>query len=187
MLIGANREFGLNKYRKTEVCGLPTVEELRASLSSGGASEARARLSMLFDENTFVETNAYVKRAISDFISTEDGNELEGVITGYGAIDGKLAFAFCEDAARMGGVIDERHAKKIADLYDLAIKSGAPVIGVFDSNGTDVFQGTAGLAAYGKIMKAVINASIYYSILYLGDCLRFRKMHWLCCCNRSNV
>ena len=149
----------MNKYTKTEICGLPTVEELRASLTAGENSEARMQLSMLFDEATFVETSAYTKRAISDFISTEKANEFEGVITGYGAIDGKLAFAFAEDTSRMGGVIDERHAKKIADLYSLAMKSGAPVIGIFNSNGTDVFEGAAGLAAYGRIMSAVTNAS----------------------------
>ena len=155
----ANREFGLNKYTKTEIRGLPTVEELRASLAGGETSEARNQLAMIFDEMTFVETNAYAKRAFSDFLSTEKANELEGVITGYGAIDGKLVFAFAEDASRMGGVIDERHAKKIADLYSLAINSGAPVIGIFNSNGTDIFEGTAGLAAYGKIMTAVSKAS----------------------------
>ncbi len=149
----------MDKYNKTEICGLPTVEELRASLLAGEGSEARVRIASLFDENTFVETNAYTRRAISDFLSTEQANELEGVITGYGAIDGRLVFAFCEDSSRMGGVIDERHAKKIAELYALAIKSGAPVIGIFNSNGTDIFKGTAGLAAYGRIIKAVSEAS----------------------------
>ena len=138
---------------------MPTVEELRATLADGSGSEARANLALLFDRDTFVETNAYVKRAITDFITTEQANEFEGVITGYGAIDGKLVFAFVEDSSRMGGVIDERHAKKIADLYSLAIKNGAPVIGIFNSNGTDIFQGTAGLAAYGRIMNSVISAS----------------------------
>lgn len=149
----------MEKYNKTEICGLPTVEELRASLLAGEGSDARVRIASLFDESTFVETNAYTRRAISDFISTEQANELEGVITGYGAIDGRLVFAFCEDSSRMGGVIDERHARKIADLYSLAIKSGAPVIGIFNSNGTDIFKGTAGLAAYGRIIKSVSDAS----------------------------
>ena len=149
----------MDKYTKTELCGLPSVEELRASLLAGESSDARNQLAMLFDEATFVETNAYAKRAFSDFLATEKSNELESVITGYGAIDGKLVFAFAEDASRMDGVIDERHAKKIVDLYNLAIRSGAPVIGIFNSNGTDVFQGTAGLAAYGKIMSAVTCAS----------------------------
>ena len=155
----ANREFGLDKYTKTELCGLPSVEELRASLTEGRNSEARTQLQMLFDESTFVETSAYTKRAISDFYATEKSNNFEGVITGYGAVDGKLVFAFAEDSSRMGGVIDERHAKKIADLYSLAIKSGAPIVGIFNSNGTDIFEGTAGLAAYGKIMNCVITAS----------------------------
>ena len=149
----------MDKYTKTDVRGLPSVDELRASLAESEGSDAKVQLAMLFDEGTFVETNAYTKRAITDFITTEKANELEGVITGYGAIDGKLVFAFCEDASRMGGVIDERHARKITDLYALAIKSGAPVIGVFNSNGTDIFEGTAGLAAYGRIMAAVSEAS----------------------------
>ena len=155
----ANREFGLNKYTKPEICGLPTVEELRASLLAGEDSSARERLALLFDAKTFVETSAYAKRSFSDFLSTESANEFEGVICGYGAIDGKLVFAFAEDSSRMGGVIDERHAKKIADLYKLAIENGAPIIGIFDSNGTDIFEGTAGLAAYGKIMASVSKAS----------------------------
>ncbi len=155
----ANREFGLNKYTKTEICGLPTVEELRASLDAGINSPAREKLALLFDKNTFVETSAYAKRGFSDFLSTEQANEFEGVITGYGAIDGKLVFAFAEDSSRMGGVIDERHAKKIADIYNLAVTNGAPVIAIFDSNGTDIFQGTASLAAYGKIISCVTKAS----------------------------
>ncbi len=157
--ITANREFGLNKYTKTEICGLPTVEELRASLVADENNAARKRLALLFDTNTFIETSAYAQRGFSDFLSTEKANEFEGVITGYGAIGGKLVFAFAEDSTRMGGVIDERHAKKIADLYKLATANGAPVIAIFDSNGTDIFQGTAGLAAYGKIMSCVSNAS----------------------------
>ena len=158
MLKIANREFGLNKYKKTEVCGLPTVEELRASLA-GENIAARDRLAALYDAQTFVEISAYAKRSFSDFLSTEASNEFEGVICGYGAIDGKLVFAFAEDSSRMGGVIDERHAKKIADLYKLATENGAPVIGIFDSKGTDIFEGTAGLAAYGKIMACVSKAS----------------------------
>lgn len=149
----------MNKYRKTEICGLPTVEELRESLIAGGDSPARERLALLFDDKTFVETGAYAKRSFSDFLSTEAANEFEGVICGYGSIDGKLVFAFSEDTSRLGGVIDERHAKKISDLYRLACENGAPVIGIFDSNGTDIFEGTAALSAYGKIMASVAKAS----------------------------
>ena len=172
MLI-ANRDFGLKKYTETELRGLPTVEELRASLASSQGSQAREKIARLFDTNTFVETGAYAKRGFSDFLSTDKSNEFEGVITGYGAINGKLVFAFVEDSSRMGGVIDERHAKKIQDLYKLAISNGAPVIGIFDSNGTDIFQGTAALAAYGKIIASVSSASgVVPQIAYIsGNCI----------------
>ncbi|MBO7195887.1 MAG: hypothetical protein J6V80_00980 [Clostridia bacterium] len=163
----------MNKYTKPTFCSLPTSSELRDSLIKGGSDEARAQIAMLFDSDTFVEVGAYTKRGFSDFIATEKTNELEGVICGYGAIDGKLVFAFVEDASRMGGAIDERHAKKITDLYSMALNNGAPVIGVFNSNGTDIFEGTAGLAAYGRIMSAVAKASgVIPQIAFVaGNCI----------------
>lgn len=163
----------LNKYTNDQICGLPTAQELKKSLISSINSNARQKISMLFDEGTFVETSVYAKRNISDFLTTEKSDDLEGVITGYGAIDGKLVFAFAEDSSRMDGAIDERHAKKIADLYKLALGNGAPVIGIFDSCGTDIFEGTVGLAAYGKIIASVSKASgVIPQIAYVsGKCL----------------
>ena len=158
-LLKANREFDLDKYSKQTFCGLPTAAELRAALAEGEGAEVRSQLALVFDEGTFVETGAYTKRGFSDFLCTEKSNEFESVITGYGAVDGKLVFAFAEDVSRMGGAIDERHAKKICDLYRLALDNAAPVVAIFNSNGTDIFEGTVGLAAYGRIMKAVASAS----------------------------
>lgn len=149
----------MNKYINSKICSLPSAADLRASLIAGENADVRNQIALLFDYNTFVETSAYTQRGFSDFLATEKSNEFEGVITGYGAIDGKLVFAFAEDATRMGGAIDERHAKKITDLYKLAISNGAPVIGIFNSNGTDIFEGTSGLAAYGRILKVVNKAS----------------------------
>lgn len=110
------------------------------------------KISALFDSGTFVETNAYLKR------KGEDG-EYEGVISGYGAIDGKLAFAFVQDSDRMKGAFDALAAKKIAALYDTAMKNGAPVIGVFDSTGAVVTEGSEVLSAYGRLIKCVSDAS----------------------------
>ena len=149
----------MDKYTTPVFCQLPTVAELRATLAASEGSDVKNLIAALFDENTFVETAAYTKRGYSEFITTERSSEFEGVICGYGAIDGKLVFAFAEDAERMGGAIDERHAKKICDLYKMAMDNGAPVIGIFNSNGMDVFEGTAGLAAYGRIMSSVTKAS----------------------------
>jgi acetyl-CoA carboxylase carboxyltransferase component len=169
----ANQIFVLNKYTKQNICSLPTASQLKEALRLSESSEARAQISMLFDSDTFVELGAYTKRAFSDFIATEKSSEFEGVICGYGAIDGKLVFAFVEDASRMGGAIDERHARKISDLYKMALNNGAPVIGIFNSNGTDIFEGTAGLAAYGRIMSCVTKASgVIPQIAYVaGNCI----------------
>ena len=163
----------MNKYTKPTFCSLPTAAQLRESLRAGEGAEARTQIAMLFDTDTFVEISAYTKRAYSDFLATEKTNELEGVICGYGAVDGKLVFAFVEDATRMGGAIDERHAKKITDLYKMALDNGAPVVGIFNSNGTDIFEGTAGLAAYGRIMSAITKASgVIPQIAYIaGNCI----------------
>ena len=166
-------DSGLNKYEKSKVCALPNAADLRAALAASESSGVREQISMLFDAGTFVETAAFMKRGFSDFISTEMAGEFEGVITGYGAIDGRLVFAFAEDGERMGGAIDDRHAKKIADLYRLALDNGAPVIGIFNSNGTDIFAGTSGLAAYGRILATVNKASgvIPQIALVAGNCI----------------
>lgn len=172
-MLKANREFILKKHTNQPLQVLPTAQQLRAALAESENADVRAQISMLFDEATFVEIGAYTKRGISDFLISEKSNEFEGVICGYGAIDGKLVFAFAEDASRMGGAIDERHAKKIADLYSLAMKNGAPVIGIFNSNGVDIFEGTVALGAYGRIMACVSKASgIIPQIAFVaGKCL----------------
>ena len=114
--------------------------------------QSKAKLESIFDAGTFVELGAYTKRQGSE-------TDFEGVLCGYGAVNGNLAFAFVQDSGRTKGAFGERHAKKIANMYALAIKNGAPVIGVFDSAGAVVYDGAAALAAYGKVMKCVSDAS----------------------------
>ncbi len=113
---------------------------------------SKERIESLFDVGTFVELSAYTRRPTSE-------EEFESVVCGYGAVGGKLVFAFCQDSGRTKGAFGERHAKKIADMYSLAVKNGAPVVGVFDSAGAVVYDGAAALAAYGKVMKCVSDAS----------------------------
>ncbi len=138
-----------------------TAEKLKGMLrdidssSASGAKNgfcARSRIESLFDAGTFVEMGAYVRRKNNE-------NEFEGVICGYGAVNGKLAFAFSQDSSRMKGAFDEMHAKKIASVYSAAIKNGAPVIGIFDSCGAVVYDGVSALAGYGLLMKCVSDAS----------------------------
>ena len=173
-MLFANHEMALKTIsKKVVVNGIPTAEELREKLATEGMTSARKALSMLFDEDTFVEVGTYVKRSYHDCVSTNRDEEFEGVITGYGSIDGNLVFAFAQDATRMLGAIDENHVNKIANLYNLALKKDAPVIGIFASSGAFVEDGVSALAAYGKLFKTVTEAGYHIpQIAYvLGNCV----------------
>ncbi|MBR7146543.1 MAG: hypothetical protein IKD11_02360 [Oscillospiraceae bacterium] len=170
----ANREFGLTNINITESKKgtLPTATELRRALAEARGTDAMARIRALFDPKTFVELSAYTKRSFHEMGSAKDA-ELEGVICGYGAVGGHLVFAFAQDASRMKGALDARHAQKIVDLYDMAIKNGAPVVGIFDCAGADIFEGTDALAGYGRIMRAVASASgrVPQIAVVTGNCI----------------
>lgn len=110
------------------------------------------KIASLFDCGTFVQIGAHLKR-------NDAKCAYDGIICGYGSISGKLAFAFIQDSDRTNGAFDEIGSKKISMLYDMAIKNGAPVIGVFDSAGAVVLDGSAALSAYGSLMANVSSAS----------------------------
>lgn len=111
----------------------------------------RARLQAFFDSETFVELGAFVSRP-----GTADA---EGVICGYGAVAGRLVFAFAQDAGLMKGALDIGHADKIVAVYQKAMAVGAPVVGFFDCAGAVVFDGANALAGYGKLLSAAAGAS----------------------------
>ena len=113
---------------------------------------SQEKLALLFDAGSFVELGAYTKRS-----GTSD--QFESVVCGYGSVNGALTFAFIQDSGRTRGAFGEQHARKIANVYALAIKNGAPVIGVFDSAGAVVYDGAGALSAYGSFMKTVSEAS----------------------------
>ena len=115
-------------------------------------TKGRAEMLALFDAGTFVETGAFVRRKGED-------QPYDAVLTGYGSVNGKLAFAFVQDSDRKAGALDEVGADKIEKLYEQAICVGAPVIGVFDSAGAVVYDGAPALTAYGRVMKCVSSAS----------------------------
>lgn len=123
------------------------------------------KINALFDAGTFVEIGSYVRRSGRP-------TEYEGVVCGYGAIDGKLTFAFSQDSERMKGAFDETQARKIEKLYQMAIANGAPVIAMFDSAGALVYDGSAVLSGYGRLMKCVSEASgvIPQIAVVLGVC-----------------
>ncbi len=129
-------------------------------------TKGRERMLSLFDAGTFVEMGAYIRRR-------GENEAYDAVLTGYGSVSGKLAFAFVQDSDKNAGALDSVGAEKISRLYEQAVKSGAPVIGVFDGAGAVVYDGASALSAYGKVMKCVSEASgIIPQIAYVsGICL----------------
>ena len=93
-----------------------------------GKLTARERLNLLLDEGSFVELDQFVTHRCSDFGMDKSEVPGEGVVTGYGTIDGRLVFVFSQDFTAMGGTLGEMHAKKICKVMDLALKSGAPLL-----------------------------------------------------------
>ena len=126
------------------------IEQASVSLDSNNLS-ARERLKNLFDDGTFVEIGAFVKQKPTEFHQTAAA--AEGVITGYGAVHGKLVFAFAQDSSVLKGSISEMHSKKIVNLVNLAIKAGAPIVSFIDSCGLRLYEGIDALAGYGEILK----------------------------------
>ena len=112
---------------------------------------ASDRINALLDDASFVEIGAYVKARNTDFNIQDKDTPKDGVITGYGVINGNLVYVYSQDAKVLGGSVGEMHAKKITNLYDLAMKTGAPVIGLIESAGLRLQEATDALAAFGEI------------------------------------
>ena len=104
-------------------------------------SKARQRITALLDENSFVEIGARVTARATDFNLKSVETPSDGVVTGYGVIDGNLVYVYSQDASVLGGSVGEMHARKIAAIYDLAIRTGAPVIGLVESAGLRLQEG----------------------------------------------
>ena len=122
-------------------------------------SLAGKRIAGLLDENSFIEIGANVTARSTDFNMEPKESIADGVVTGYGLIDGRLVYVYSQDSTVLGGSVGEMHAKKIVNLYSLALKVGAPVIGLIDSAGLRLNEATDALAAFGRIYKAQTMAS----------------------------
>ena len=125
------------------------------------SSQASQRIAALLDDNSFVEIGAKVTARATDFNMKPTETPSDGVVTGYGVIDGSLVYVYSQDASVMNGTVGEMHAKKIANLYDLALKTGAPVIGLIDSAGLRLQEATDALNAFGEIyMKQTLASGV---------------------------
>lgn len=128
-------------------------------MSTSAKTSARARIESLLDENSFVEIGASVTARSTDFNMKSMDTPSDGVITGYGLINGRLVYVFSQDSSVLGGSVGEMHAKKIVNIYDMALKMGAPVIGLVDSTGLRLQESVDGLEAFGQIYMKQTEAS----------------------------
>ncbi|MBE6654439.1 MAG: hypothetical protein E7608_03155 [Ruminococcaceae bacterium] len=167
----AEKNFFSSRLTAAEMRKALADEQARADaeLAKAGKLSAASRMAALFDEGTFVEVGAYVGRKTTELDSGND-DAFEPVVTGYGAIDGTLVFAFSQDFARLSGALGEMHAKKIAKIYEMAIVAESPIIGIFDSAGAKVLEGADALAGYGSVMACAANAEIPQIAVVAGPC-----------------
>ncbi len=135
-------------------------------------SKASQRIAALLDDNSFVEIGGLVTARATDFNMKPDETPSDGCITGYGVINGNLVYVYSQDASVMNGSVGEMHAKKITNLYDLAMKTGAPVIGLIDSAGLRLQEASDALNAFGAIyMKQTLASGVIPQITaILGNC-----------------
>jgi acetyl-CoA carboxylase carboxyltransferase component len=133
---------------------------------------ARERIEALLDDNSFVEIGALITKRSTDFNLSQQEIPADGVITGYGVIDGNLVYVYSQDKTALNGTIGEMHAKKIAYIYDLALKVGAPIIGIIDGAGLRLQEATDALNGFGEIYlkQTLASGNIPQITAVMGTC-----------------
>jgi acetyl-CoA carboxylase carboxyltransferase component len=156
------------REEKDAAGGLDKLAQRRAR----GLMTARDRIEYLFDPNTFVELQGYVAHHSANFGLEKKKFLGDGVITGFGKINDKITYVYSQDFTVLGGSLGEMHAKKIVNIMDLALKAGAPVIGINDSGGARIQEGINSLAGYGDIFfRNTISSGVIPQIsVIMGPC-----------------
>jgi propionyl-CoA carboxylase beta chain len=147
-------------------------EERIAQQHEKGKLTARERLELLLDAGSFVEFDAFVTHRATDFGLDKQRYLGDGVVTGHGRIDGRLVFVFSQDFTVFGGSLSEAHAEKICKMMDLAVKVGAPIIGLNDSGGARIQEGVVSLGGYADIfLRNTLTSGVVPQIsLVMGPC-----------------
>ncbi len=163
---------------------LQELEQRRADARLGGGQKridsqhakgkltARERIDLLLDEDSFEEYDMFVTHRCTDFGMENSKPRGDGVVTGWGTVNGRLIYVFAQDFTVLGGSVSETHAAKICKIMDMAMQNGAPVIGINDSGGARIQEGVSSLAAYGEVFKRNIKASgvVPQISLIMGPC-----------------
>jgi propionyl-CoA carboxylase beta chain len=143
-----------------------------AAQHAKGKLTARERIELLLDEGSFEEFDMFVRHRCTDFGMEDDRPAGDGVVTGWGTINGRMVYVYSQDFTVFGGSLSETHAKKICKIMDMAIQNGAPVIGIADSGGARIQEGVASLAGYAEVFQRNILASgvVPQISLIMGPC-----------------
>jgi len=158
--------------KRRELARLGGGEKRIAAQHAKGRLTARERLSVLLDPGSFEEYDMFVEHNCSDFGMGAQKIPGDGVVSGSGTINGRLVFVFAQDFTVFGGSLSERHAQKICKVMDMAMKVGAPVIGLNDSGGARIQEGVASLAGYAEVFQRNVLASgvVPQISLIMGPC-----------------
>ena len=158
--------------RRRDAAKLGGGEKRIAAQHAKGKLTARERLDVLLDEGSFEELDAYVEHDCVDFGMQDQKIPGDGVVTGSGTINGRLVFVFSQDFTVFGGSLSKRHAEKICKVMDMALKVGAPVIGLNDSGGARIQEGVASLGGYAEVFQRNVMASgvVPQISLIMGPC-----------------
>jgi propionyl-CoA carboxylase beta chain len=147
------------------------LEQRRARARAGGGKQrveaqhkrgkltARERIELLLDTDSFEEFDMFVEHRTSEFGMETQKIPGDGVVTGWGTVNGRTAFVFAKDFTVFGGSLSETHAQKIVKIQDMAMKARAPIIGLFDAGGARIQEGVAALGGYGEVFKRNVIAS----------------------------
>ncbi len=126
---------------------------------SKGKLTARERLELLLDEGSFEEFDMFVQHRCADFGMAEQRFPGDGVVTGWGTIDGRIVYVFAKDFTVFGGSLSQAHAQKVCKIQDMALRNGAPIIGLMDAGGARIQEGVDSLGGYAEIFQRNVLAS----------------------------
>src|SRR5450432_3673586 len=124
-----------------------------------GKLTARERIELLLDHGSFEEFDMFVEHRNSDFGMEKTKIPGDGVVTGWGTVNGRTVYVFAKDFTVFGGSLSEAHAQKITKIQDMALKNGAPIVGLFDAGGARIQEGVAALGGYGEVFQRNVLAS----------------------------
>ncbi|HKJ61664.1 MAG TPA: carboxyl transferase domain-containing protein, partial [Hyphomicrobiales bacterium] len=160
------------------------LERRRANAAVGGGQKridaqhargkltARERIELLLDENSFEEFGMYVEHRCTDFGMADVKIPGDGVVTGWGTINGRTIYIFAKDFTVFGGSLSEAHAQKIIKIQDMALRNRTPIIGLFDAGGARIQEGVAALGGYGEVfLRNVMSSGVIPQIsVIMGPC-----------------